>query len=89
MKRAFFEWDERNLEHIARHGVDPDEAEAVLDNNPLTLRTADNTYLTYAQTDEGRYLLVVFIRKPGPLIRVITARDLKDSEKRRYRRRRK
>lgn len=89
MKRARFEWDEQNLEHIARHGVDPDEVEAVLDNDPLILRTVDNKYLAYGQTDEGRYLLVVFIRKPGPLIRVITARDLKDGEKQRYRRRRK
>lgn len=89
MKRARFEWDEQNLEHIARHGVDQDEAEAILDNDPLILRTADNKYLAYGQTDEGRYLLVVFIRKPGPLIRVITARDIKDGEKQRYRRRRK
>ena len=89
MRRARFEWNEQNLEHIARHGVDRDEAEAVLDNQPLILRTADNKYLAYGQTDEGRYLLVVFIRKPGPLIRVISARDLTDTEKRRYRRRRK
>jgi uncharacterized DUF497 family protein len=84
-----FEWDEHNLEHIARHGVDQDEAEAVLDNNPLILRTSDNKYLAYGQSDEGRYLLVVFIRKSESIIRVITARGLTDDEKTRYRRRRK
>jgi uncharacterized DUF497 family protein len=84
-----FAWDERNLEHIARHNVDQDEAEAVLDNNPLILRAADDKYLAYGQTDEGRYLLVVFIRKTKSLIRVISARDLTGDEKSRCRRRRK
>lgn len=88
MRRARFEWDQQNLAHLARHGVDWDEAEAVLAHDPLILRTADDRYLAYGQTDEGRFLLVVCIRKPGPLIRVITARDLTDREKKRYRRRR-
>jgi uncharacterized DUF497 family protein len=86
---ARFEWDERNLEHVAQHSVGPDEAEAVLDNYPMVLRTADDKYLAYGQTDEGRFLLVVFIRKPGPLVRVITARELTDGEKKQYRKRRK
>jgi len=88
MRRTRFEWDARNLTHLARHDVDPDEAEAVLDRSPLMLRTADDKYLAYGQTEEGRYLLVVFVRKPGPVVRVITARDLTDREKHRYRRRR-
>lgn len=71
------------------HSVDPDEAEAVLDNNPLILRTTDGKYLAYGQADDGRYLLVVFVRKTGNLIRVITARDLTEGEKRQYRRRQK
>ncbi|MBI4641388.1 MAG: BrnT family toxin [Candidatus Tectomicrobia bacterium] len=89
MRCARLEWDEQNLEHIARHSVDWDEAEAVSDNDPLILGTADNKYLAYGQTDEGRYLLAVFIRKPGPFIRIISARDLKDGEKKRHKRRRK
>jgi uncharacterized protein len=89
LANASFEWDERNLEHIARHDVEPDEAEAVLDNKPLVLRADDDKYLAYGQTDEGRFLLVVFVRKLGPAIRVITARDLTDREKAQLRRRRK
>lgn len=89
MKTASFEWDQRNIDHLADHEVEPDEAEAVLDNDPLILRTGDGKYLAYGQTDEGRYLLVVFVRKPGPLVQVITARDLTDAEKKRFRRRRK
>jgi uncharacterized DUF497 family protein len=82
MRSVEFEWDDRNLDHIALHSVEPDEAEAVLDNNPLVLRTADGKYLGYGQTDGGRYLLVVFIRKSMAVVRVITARDLTDGERR-------
>ncbi len=70
MTPAVFEWDDENIEHIAFHGVDIVEAEAVLDNRPLVLRTQDEKYLAYGQSDEGRYLLVVFARKPAR-VRVI------------------
>ena len=89
MNEATFEWDQVNVDHLALHSVEPDESEAVLDNAPLVLRTGDGKYLAYGQTDEGRYLLVVFVRKPGPAIRVITARDLTGAEKKQQRRRRK
>lgn len=85
MRDAGFEWDESNLEHIARHMVSPDEAEAVLDNAPRVLRTADGKYLAYGQTDDGRFLLVVYVVRPGPLVRVITARDMTDGEKKQHR----
>ena len=88
MEPGEFEWDDWNLDHIARHSVKPDEAEAVLDNNPLVLRTADGKYLAYGKTDGGRYLLVVFVRKSTAVVRVITARDLTDGEKIQFRRRR-
>ena len=88
MAPATFEWDDENLEHISLHTVEVEEAEAVLDNRPLVLRTQAEKYLAYGQTDEGRYLLVVFTRRPGR-VRVITARDLTEGEKKRLKRRRK
>jgi uncharacterized DUF497 family protein len=88
MKAATFQWDEENVEHIARHRVEPFEAEEVLDDDPLILKTSDDRYLAYGQTDAGRYLLVVFVWKSRHTIRVITARDLTRAEKSRLRRRR-
>lgn len=88
MASAVFKWDDENVEHIAQHHVEPDEAETVFDNRPLILRTQGGKYVAYGQSDEGRYLLVVFVRKSG-LVRVVTARDLNDYEKKRLRRRRK
>ncbi|MGZ8843894.1 MAG: BrnT family toxin [Pyrinomonadaceae bacterium] len=83
-----FEWDDDNIDHVALHHVETDEAEAVFDNKPLILRTQGDKYLAIGQTNEGRYLAIVFVRKPGRT-RVITARDLNDREKKRFKLRRK
>ena len=83
-----FEWDDENIEHIARHKVEINEAEEVFDNRPLILRTQEDKYLAIGQTDEGRYLAIVFARKPGRT-RVITARDLTEREKKGLKRRKK
>ena len=85
---AIFEWDDENVEHIAQHHIETDEAEAVFDNKPLVLRSQGDKYVAYGQSDEGRYLMVVFVRKSG-LIRVVTGRDLTEGEKKRLKRRRK
>lgn len=87
MRAADFDWDEQNMDHIARHGVETDEAESILDDTPLILHTEDGKYLAYGQTDEGRNLLVVFVRKSASLIRVISARDMTEAEKKKHRRR--
>ena len=82
-----FWWDEQNIEHIANHGVEPFEAEEVIDDNPLILRAGSDRYTAYGQSGNGRYLLVVFAIKSDNRLRVITARDLTTAEKKRLRRR--
>ena len=88
MAPPIFEWDDENIEHIAQHHVETDEVETVFDNRPLVLRSQGDKYIAYGQSDEGRYLMVVFVRKSG-LIRVVTGRDLTEGEKKRLKRRRK
>jgi len=51
-----FWWDDVNVEHIAEHGVEPYEAEEVIDNRQLLLRAREEKYIAYGQTDAGRYL---------------------------------
>lgn len=84
-----FWWDENNIEHIANHGVEPYEAEEVVDDSQRLLKAGQDRYTAYGQTDNGRYLLVVFALKSENRIRVITARDLTATEKRQLRRGRK
>ena len=51
-----------NVQHIAEHGVTPDEVEEVLFNslgNTVISRTSSNN-VTFGYTDDGRYLAVVW-----------------------------
>ncbi len=86
-----FDWDDVNIEHVARHGVEPWEVEdAILDPGRVgaSARNApeERRFAVVGATEPGRLLFVVFTRREER-IRVITARDAEDSEKRRYRRR--
>ena len=88
MKIADFEWDEDNINHIARHGVSPEEVEEACYDEPFVLKGRQGSYLIYSQTSDGRYLLVVARYKGQGIIRVITARDMTDAERRLCRERR-
>ncbi|THF68413.1 BrnT family toxin [Deinococcus sp. Arct2-2] len=87
-----FDWDEANEEHIGQHDVDAAEAEEALSDPDATPAHAhrgpsgDPRGAVVGQTEDGRYLFVVFIVRAGS-IRVITARDATQTEKRRYRQR--
>jgi len=82
-----FEWDQRNLHKPLRHGVTPGEAEEVFYNRPFFKKTREDRYLALGVTDAGRYLVVVFTYRAG-VVRIITARDMKKSERQYYLRQR-
>jgi uncharacterized DUF497 family protein len=89
LSQRYFWWDEINIEHIADHGIEPFEAEEAVDNRPLIMRAGEGKYIAYGQTDAGRYLVVVFALKDEQRLRVITARDMTQAEKRKVRGKRK
>jgi len=83
-----FEWDEANeVKLLLRHGVRAEEAEACFFNRPSVRRWKD-VYLMLGQTSAGRLLFVVYERKPGQVVRIFSARDMKQGEKAAYRRQR-
>lgn len=84
-----FAWDNENVAHITRHGVLSREVEEVLVGECLVLRGPDGRYLAYGRTAGGRFLFVVYVPRSAGYVRVLTARDMTDREKRLYRRRRK
>ncbi|WP_035106240.1 BrnT family toxin [Desulfovirgula thermocuniculi] len=88
MRVKRFEWDSRNVGHIARHNVKPGEVEEVFLTGPLIRKARSGLKVAMGRTDAGRYLFVVFALKPGNVVRVITARDMSASERRYYRRER-
>ncbi|MBI3302128.1 MAG: BrnT family toxin [Deltaproteobacteria bacterium] len=77
-------WDEWNTDHIAQHDVEPFEAEGVGDHPRYVERWRDR-YLAWGPTIEGRFLLVVYVRRKEGRY-VISARDIEEGEKKRLRR---
>jgi hypothetical protein len=56
VRRIELVWDDWNEEHIARHGVDPGEADEVAWNGPRITHVRDDLYRLVGQTDGGRFL---------------------------------
>jgi uncharacterized protein len=72
-----FEWDADNVAHIARHGVQPADAEQALSNDPITLHYAvtdsgEERWVCVGPTDARRLLVIVWTMRAS-LVRVVTA----------------
>jgi uncharacterized DUF497 family protein len=81
-----FDWDDDNISHIERHEFSPEEVEEVFAGNYKVRRARQKLYIALGETLDGRLAFVVFRRSPGGVIRVITARDMDDKERRLFRR---
>jgi uncharacterized DUF497 family protein len=87
-----FEWDEGNItKNWDKHDVSVVECEQIFFNKPLIVKrdkkhsSFENRYYVLGQTNMNRLLFSVFtIRKNK--IRIISARDMTDSEIERYER---
>ena len=79
-----FHWDNANIEHIALHEVSAEEAEQVIDNEPLdagaVLRNGEMRTVHLGETDAGRVLIVVVTERDG-MPRVVTARPADRKER--------
>ena len=83
-----FEWSDNNIEHIARHGVFPDEVEDVaFDDAPWIRKGRKGTRYMLGYTVAGRYLFVVYVLKGKGIARVITSMDMDDKTKKLYKKR--
>ena len=75
---------------LKKHNVVKNEIEQVFSNKPQYRflergKIEDqNVYSAYGQTDAGRYLTVIFIRKFGNLAMIISARDMDKKERKQY-----
>jgi len=81
-------WPEDRIEHIARHGVTPEEVEAVCFGRSLVRRGKSEgespVYYVQGQTEAGRYLFCVIIQFPDGNGYPVTARAMTTKEKRHY-----
>jgi hypothetical protein len=76
MSTAYFDWDEENIGHLARHGILPADAEQVLINWQIDLdsyvRNGEERVVQAGERDQGRVLVVVSTIRNGNT-RVVTA----------------
>jgi uncharacterized DUF497 family protein len=82
-----FRWNEWNIDHIAEHGVTPEEAEHVIRcaRRPYPQAREDDKWRVVGRGRGGRFLQVIYILDPEDSAFVIHARPLTDREKRRER----
>ena len=84
-------WPRERVEHIARHGVTPDEVDEVCFASPSVRRSESEgenpVYYVLGQTRAGRYLFCVVIALPDGNGYPATARPMTEREKRSYRKR--
>lgn len=75
-------WTEWSEDHIARHGVVPEEVEQVVFSHPRYVATGRHgSVLVYGRTDSGRALLVVLSASRDGTNFVVTARNMTKRER--------
>ena len=79
-----FLWDRDTMAHIDRHGVNPEEVEEACFFNPLVRKSKKDRYFVFGRTQSGRYLTIIIETLGEGWIKVITARDMVRSERRKY-----
>ena len=82
-----FIWDDANEDHIARHGVTPEETEEIFVGRISVRRSCLGRYFVLGRSGTGRYLAAVIEKLGAGMVRVVTARDMSPAERRRYARR--
>jgi uncharacterized DUF497 family protein len=81
-----FEWDEYNEDKLLlNHNVSAAEAEQCFANSK-TMRRVGEDMLMLGITDGGRMLLLVYEQKPNGVVRIYSAREMTENERRTYRR---
>jgi len=83
---------DRIVEKLDRkHNVQEREVREVFKNSPTIrfvekgTRQNENVYAALSQTDSGRYLIVYFIYKQDKSALILSARDMDNAERKRYR----
>ncbi len=58
-----FRWNDWNVQHIADHGVDPEEVEEAVANSPpfFPQHRGDDKWLSWGRGRGGRPIQVVFV----------------------------
>ena len=82
-----FDWNAANVEHVARHGITPQEAEEAVRIEPLDAdvqhHNDESRVLCFGRTKSGRLLTVLYTERLGR-IRVVTAYEMTKQQQQLY-----
>ena len=82
-----FDWDADNLQHIARQGIHPKEAEEAVLIEPLEAdvqpHESEERVLCFGRTKSGRMLTILYTERRGK-IRVVTAYEMTKPQQQMY-----
>jgi len=89
MKIREFVWPKDRVDHIAGHGITPEEVEEVCFGSKAFVRRARSqgqnpVYYVLGQSEVGRYVFCVVIQFPDGKGYPVTARPMTENEKRGY-----
>ena len=91
MKIKGFIWLEDIVQKLLwKHAVVQTEVAEIFVNAPRFRfvekghRSGENVYAAFGQTDGGRYLAIFFVYKKDGRALIVSAREMTDSERRRY-----
>lgn len=77
-------WEDKNVEHIARHGITPKEVEEACFNeydSPFIRSGRENLHYVFGKTYSGRFFFVVVKFMKNGEVGIITARDMNEWER--------
>lgn len=77
-------FNERNIEHIARHNVLPNEIKEVIEEKNLSLKAKLGRIMVIGKTKKGRILAVILEKVKGDIYFPVTARDADRKERKMY-----
>jgi uncharacterized DUF497 family protein len=88
-----FVWNDKNVQHIAKHGISPHEAEYIVEHAkpPYPQMIGDSKRLVVGRLARGEYVQVIYVpsRKVLGAVYVTPSRPLTKEEKKRFRPRKK
>ncbi len=91
MKISGFIWLEDIIQKLIwKHSVETDEVQEIFNNKPRFRfvekghRKNENVYAALGQTDAGRYLICFFVYKTDNRALILSARDMTDTERKKY-----
>lgn len=77
-------WDAWNVDHIARHGVAPEEVEEVCHRETMTSETYNGRLRLLGTSFAGRMLTIILAPQGDDIYYPVTARPASRRERRRY-----